>query len=243
MSSLYKTEDSIRSEFDRRFKPENGGGKNWYTDTIRKGISRDDDGNIQRDGLAWWVQPFGETEGFVEAAADRNQGIKDARGIKNEIQRSGLTEEQINKQLGGGKLTVDNVSGTIAEAQRTRAEKPTPIQAAEIEDVKAGRAAQTKAQESANTIAQGNLELSRQTAANEMTLATNQMELARLDNKFDRETASADRNLTLQIAQMDADLADRRLAYDRETRSMDKRDKMIAQLMAGLGSLGGAFAL
>ena len=76
-----------------------------------------------------------------------------------------------------------------------------------------------------------------------MTLAANQMELARLDNKFDRETASADRNLTLQLAQMDAQLADKRLAYDRETRSMDKRDRMIAQLMSSIGSLGGAFAL
>ncbi len=69
------------------------------------------------------------------------------------------------------------------------------------------------------------------------------MEMARLDNKFDRETASADRNLTLRLGQMNADLQDKRMAYDRETRSMDKRDRMIAQLMSGLGSLGGAFSL
>jgi len=42
---------------------------------------------------------------------------------------------------------------------------------------------------------------------------------------------------------MNADLADKRMDYDRETRSMDKRDRMIAQLMSGLGSLGGAFSL
>jgi len=74
-------------------------------------------------------------------------------------------------------------------------------------------------------------------------LAANQMEMARLDNSFDRESASADRNLTLRLGEMNAELADKRLAYDRETRSMDKRDRMIATLMSGLGSLGGAFSL
>jgi len=33
------------------------------------------------------------------------------------------------------------------------------------------------------------------------------------------------------------------MAYDRETRRMDKRDRAIAQLMQGLGQLGGAFSL
>ena len=47
----------------------------------------------------------------------------------------------------------------------------------------------------------------------------------------------------MQIAMMNNELSEKRMAYDRETRSMDRRDKMIAQLMSGLGSLGGAFAL
>ena len=47
----------------------------------------------------------------------------------------------------------------------------------------------------------------------------------------------------MQIAQMNSELADKRMAYDRETRTMDKRDRMIATLMSGLGQLGGAFSL
>jgi hypothetical protein len=242
MSSLYRTEDEIKKEFDKRFKGENGGGKNWYTDTKRKGISRDEDGNIQRDGLAWWMQ-WGESDGFAESAATRNADVEEAKGIKRAVRTSGLTEEQIRKQLGDGKLTADNVSGTITQAQQTRAEKPTPVQAAVIERGEKADARAVTAQEDSTAVARETLSVTRENNENQMTLAANQMELARLDNKFDRETASADRNLTLQIAQMDSQLADKRLAYDRETRSMDKRDRMIAQLMSGLGSLGGAFTL
>ena len=49
--------------------------------------------------------------------------------------------------------------------------------------------------------------------------------------------------MQMQIAQMNADLADKRMAYDRETKRMDRRDRAIAQLMSGLGQLGGAFSL
>ena len=63
------------------------------------------------------------------------------------------------------------------------------------------------------------------------------------ERKFDRRRDDARNDLTMQLAQMDSALADKRLAYDRETRTMDKRDKMIAQLMSSIGTLGGAFAL
>jgi hypothetical protein len=65
----------------------------------------------------------------------------------------------------------------------------------------------------------------------------------RLQRGFDRERGEARDMLSMQIAQMDSQLADKRMAYDRETRRMDRRDQMIAQLMSGLGQLGGAFSL
>jgi hypothetical protein len=40
---------------------------------------------------------------------------------------------------------------------------------------------------------------------------------------------------------MNQDLAEKRMGYDRETKRMDRRDAMIAQLLAGLGQLGSAF--
>ena len=65
----------------------------------------------------------------------------------------------------------------------------------------------------------------------------------REERRFQSRREDARNDLTMQLGMMDADLADKRLAYDRETRSMDKRDRMIAQLMSSIGSLGGAFSL
>jgi hypothetical protein len=65
----------------------------------------------------------------------------------------------------------------------------------------------------------------------------------RLDRGLERELASNSQEMNLAIAQMNSDLADKRMDYDRETRRMDKRSAAIAQLMSGIGALGGAFAL
>ena len=65
----------------------------------------------------------------------------------------------------------------------------------------------------------------------------------RADNKLTRDLAVLSGDRELAIAQINSDLADKRMDYDRETRRMDKRSAAIAQLMSGLGSLGGAFSL
>ena len=64
-----------------------------------------------------------------------------------------------------------------------------------------------------------------------------------LDRSLDRQLSNNSTDMQMQIAQMNADLADKRMAYDRETKRMDRRDRAIAQLMSGLGQLGGAFSL
>ena len=239
MSELYQTPAERARALRESTRTGNVFQDSW-TDMVSSGITLGEDGSVKRDGAAWWFQ--GLTPG-ASSIAEQKKGLKDSRAIQKAVQDSGLTESQIRSQLGDGKLTVGNVSGTIAEAQRARAEKPTPVQQAAITRQENADGRAVTAQEDATAIARETLGVTRENNKNQMTLAANQMELARLDNKFDRETASADRNLTLQIAQMDSELADKRMAYDRETRSMDKRDRMIAQLMSGLGSLGGAFAL
>ena len=65
----------------------------------------------------------------------------------------------------------------------------------------------------------------------------------REDNRLTRDLSMLSGDREMAIAQMNADLADKRMSYDRETRRMDKRSAAIAQLMSGLGSLGGAFTL
>ena len=67
------------------------------------------------------------------------------------------------------------------------------------------------------------------------------------ENKMDRrhqsELADSSNDLQMQMSIMQNDISEKRMDYDRETRRMDKRSAAIAQLMSGLGSLGGAFAL
>jgi hypothetical protein len=67
--------------------------------------------------------------------------------------------------------------------------------------------------------------------------------MSRLDRGLERELSQNNTSMQLALGQMNADLADKRMEYDRETARMDKRSAAIAQLMSGLGSLGGAFAL
>jgi len=101
-------------------------------------------------------------------------------------------------------------------------------------------------------------ELTRTLEGNKLTAQNNQLtaqlksqenryafegEQARLDRSLERQLSNNNADMQMQIAQMNADLADKRMAYDRETKRMDRRDRMIAQLMSGLGQLGGAFSL
>tara|TARA_R110002012_G_scaffold320763_1_gene545454 strand:+ start:81 stop:749 length:669 start_codon:yes stop_codon:yes gene_type:complete len=65
----------------------------------------------------------------------------------------------------------------------------------------------------------------------------------RLDRRHEMERGDKKDSLQMQIALMNNDLSEKRMEYDRETRRMDKRTALIAQLMSGLGSLGGAFSL
>jgi hypothetical protein len=63
----------------------------------------------------------------------------------------------------------------------------------------------------------------------------------RLDRALERELGNRSSDLQMQLKLMDMDLADKRMAYDREMRAKDKRAAMIAQLMKGIGQLGAAF--
>ena len=65
----------------------------------------------------------------------------------------------------------------------------------------------------------------------------------KMDRRHQAELADNSNDLQMQMSLMQNDIAEKRMDYDRETRRMDKRTAAIAQLMSGLGSLGGAFSL
>jgi len=64
-----------------------------------------------------------------------------------------------------------------------------------------------------------------------------------LTRRHENERGDKRDALSLQMQVMQNDLAEKRMDYDRETARMDRRSAAIAQLMSGLGSLGGAFSL
>ena len=105
-------------------------------------------------------------------------------------------------------------------------------------------AAQLKASNQSNTAT-----LAQQAAQHNATLTSQQNQFAHtseqnsLQRTHDSERADKRDSLNLQMQVMQNDLSEKRMDYDRETRRMDKRTAAIAQLMSGLGSLGGAFSL
>jgi hypothetical protein len=105
-------------------------------------------------------------------------------------------------------------------------------------------AAQLQAQQQNNAAT-----LAQQSAQHNATLTSQQNQFAhtskqnRLDRRHQTELADSKEGLQMQMAIMQNDLSEKRMDYDRETRRMDKRSQAIAQLMSGLGSLGGAFSL
>ena len=101
---------------------------------------------------------------------------------------------------------------------------------------------QAQSQNNAATLAQ-------QSAQHNATLTSQQNQFAHtseqsaLTRRHETERGDKRDALSLQMQVMQNDLAEKRMDYDRETARMDKRSAAIAQLMSGLGSLGGAFSL
>lgn len=63
------------------------------------------------------------------------------------------------------------------------------------------------------------------------------------DRSLDRQLGNMSNDMQMQMAFIEKDIANKRMEYDRETRRLDKRDAAIAQLMQGIGQLGGAFSV
>jgi hypothetical protein len=59
------------------------------------------------------------------------------------------------------------------------------------------------------------------------------------DRSLERDLGSMSSDMKMQMAFIQQDIENKRMEYDRETRRMDRRDANIAQLMKGLGQLGG----
>ena len=228
MSDLYKTPSQIAKEL--REKTKTG---NWFqdsfTDYVSGGIKLNEDGSIQREGAAWWLQ--GLTPG-AETIATKKQALDESRIIDEKVRESGLTTEQIRAASGGRQLTTSNVGGILNQATRTVEQTPTPLQQhtmtrqtnADIRAVNAQEASNRLLEKQlAATIAQGNQSHSRALLemADNRDARASQLEYQRSrDRRADQE-------------------------YNERMERLDRKDRqaMLQNLAAGLASLGAAFAL
>ena len=195
---------------------------------------------------------FGATEDHVRNYIKRKQQeALNSSELRNRAINAGLTGAD-----GSGGADFDDTTGSYLSKivkQEEAKKKQADAQALGIKREEA-KAAQTRA-----------LELGQQGIDAANTRFSTQLESQRLDNQANRdqqnaqyahtseqnaltrrhETERGDKRdaLSLQMQVMQNDLAEKRMDYDRETSRMDKRSAAIAQLMSGLGSLGGAFSL
>jgi len=232
-NGLFKTPEEVREEYKSRLKGKNGGGKNWYTDRVKGGITRDSDGNIQRSGAAWWLQGL-EQEGFAETAADRNKNLAEATKIQTLT--DGIDLDSLKEAAGGRKITGDNVKSIGISANKITRDKPTPVQQKQLDlQTEAGNRA-TQAQEDSTSIARETLADQRDGRKDTQTIMLQQMQQQAVDSRLDR-AERADQRADDRMMQMEM--------YERADRKDEKnrRRESIQALVAGLSSLGAAFAV
>ena len=241
MSSLYETP----SEKAKRLSQSTSTGnplQDIWTDYVSEGISLGEDGKVKREGAAWWFQ--GLTPG-ARSIAEQKKGLDEARTIDRLVQSSGLTEDEIKKASNGRKLTASNTSGIISAATRAFNDRITPQQQANIDRTNRIDSEATAARQDSTRLGYAQLE----SANNQFAFTAKENAAERsftrrennLNRTHERELADSRDSLQMQMAIMQNDLSEKRMDYDRETARMDKRDRMIAQLMSGLCSLGSAF--
>ena len=221
--------------------------KNWMIDRIYGTVQEDAQGNLNAGPLMGLA---GNLLGFdVDSIADQKEidvGNKDAKATMRQL---GETYES---------LGFDKDQNITGEAVITKAREKKEEDRLKEEERLAGVKATETATAHSNALEVGqqgidaaNARFSTQLKSEEMRYAhtSEQADKRRahekseqaLDRRHASERGDKKDSLQMQMAIMQNDLAEKRMDYDRETARMDKRDRMIAQLMSGLGSLGSAF--
>ena len=201
-----------------------------------------------------------ESTGLVNALLGSISGAS-SQGVANK--KSAMKNAADKREYGDlytsttGKAWRDNMSGATAlneirEYNENKLDaKEEKLRGYNIADRNAGFTQQSKLIDAGYKAAALQGQLGRQAAQDEYLHSSNTQDKryaqesseGRLDRRQQVELADSRNSLQMQLALMQNDLAEKRMDYDRETRRMDKRSEAIAQLMSGLGSLGGVFAL
>ena len=180
----------------------------------------------------------------LERAQMPNNGLNESPGLMNSIlgTLTGATQEGVDNKRAAVQGKADQREyGSLYESETGKQWKPGMTGGAALAEIREAKTGRQDARD--NTAFERSLKPIQMQMEQQDKRYAYQDTQNRLDRAHERQLSDNNTDLQREIALMDSELADKRMAYDRETRRMDKRDRMIAQLMAGIGQLGGAFAL
>jgi len=196
--------------------------------------------NGLNENPGWWNSMWGSISGASQQGVDNKRAAVDNAAGNRLLEQSGYTRGELGLKP-GQRITEGTVGSAVRTLNETKADQKseTAFNRSLVPLTKQLEASTTESRLNRESQAdQFRTQLASQDARYAHTDKQN-----RLDRGLERELASNSQEMNLAIAQMNSDLADKRMDYDRETARMDKRSAAIAQLMSGLGSLGGAFSL
>ena len=214
-----------------------------FLNNIRYGVELEraqmpDNGLNESPG--WMNSLLGGLSGATQGGVDnKRSAVNNAAGDRL-LEQSGYTRSELGLKP-GQRITEGTVGSAVRDYKETKAdEKSETAFDRSIVPLTKQIEASTESSRLDRESQSDQFRTSLQTQENRLAHTDKQN---RLDRGLERELSSNNQTMQLALGTMNADLADKRMDYDRETRSMDKRDRMIATLMSGLGSLGGAFSL
>ena len=236
MSNSYFTSSNDLIDKLKASQVEGDNGGNFLTNLLKGGLSVDEYGDVQRNGWAYYLQPVTNND-HTDNIARKRKEIADAKTVEEGFKQWGV-DTNLLKKAGllepGQKITKNNLRSLALQYDDWNKKKITP-QGEKDNTYRADSLDVTR------DFQQGQLGVQTQALTNAANQSNNQVEIARLDRGYDREALQANTNLQLQLGMLAAEQQDQRLAYDKETRMMDRKDRAIAQILSGLGETASFF--
>ena len=201
-------------------------GTNWLIDRVAGSVTQDENGDYK----AGWLQSgLGSALGLdVGAIEDQKETNINRRAGQRVLTQQGYSAEELG--LDPNNLTEGGVYSAIRDKnEQKQTDKEERLRSYTVDDRNHASTQATNA-------------LTAQLTAQDNRYGFEAQENRRT-RAHERQLANMSNDVNMQLGLINAELEEKRMAYNRETQRMDRRDRMIAQLMAGIGQLGGAFSL
>ena len=221
---------------------------NWfqdtYTDMVSGGITRGEDGSIQRSGMAWLLQGA-EQNGSAESLLSTREQAGTNKAIQEMVLGSGLTDTEILEASGGRKLTtIEGARSAILRAKDTKAQKPSEetiynrTRQKGIDEINANNSRLAQQQQ----IWREKTDAAR--ATREWQGQQDNIRLKLAEMAASREAGERSDIRGIEAGLEKAHLENARLLQVEENRRLDRKEKaMMAMISGGTDALSAAFGL